>query len=809
MQRYNPNIFSFRRQKTNIGSFRKYTPISMRNNNSPQQEDGSISYTNFIQNMKHLFKKPKKKTKTSPSPLKFRKNKSSQKESELFRVIRKYIVEEMDYAKVITFLRKRRDERKKQETKAVAEFLAMKNDFFNNLKNNDIDKLYSLVSVINIETFKPNEPIIVYGEEGDKFYIVLEGCVGIYRPKVIEKEIRIKDFVLHLQKTKAAYKGELALARLESYNIGNIDFELLKKIEYNYRHIPGYKTVRKFAIEKDIKVSEGKEGTAFGEVALIRKTKRNATVIALTETNVATIGKEDYHNLMRMIEAKKYYDKIARMKKEYMIISCWSTQCISRLINYCESVELIRGEFLFRQGDTADFIYFVFSGSFEISMIVSVSSLPKIKTYINNNKANLIDWLDTFPNKKTITEDDIRAYISNKRDNVNNVIGEYPLTPVKEDLYDRALLKSATSNAISDISKGEQYLSNPDKLFKIVLRKVNANECFGVEDGFEMKKRFCTVKCTSIKAEVKKVSIVDLMYLICKGKNVSTTEIRTFITEKNKVLIEQIDNIVEQKQKRYQNEIKAKYQKAIKSLFDDNTSYKNEQPQQIKMTRTTSKIDKITLTTNTTTNNNNNKIDNYKKPILYTKLTPRLKTYTYNNTLYLRKQSSRNYTEKSMRSSNYKLRSMSMSSPNDSIKVLSIHYHTRNDSVINNNNMHKQNSLKINDASVVISKEINERRIRVKNVTSFKKRLQKYGIKEAEKEILKISGVFNTSKTLLKRKRSYPKVCTITSFSFTQQIPTSSRNKQSLVRSTPNLHKSKTSLPIKTYLSASTSFNNI
>ena len=589
MQRYNPNIFSFRRQKTNIGSFRKYTPISMRNNNSPQQEDGSISYTNFIQNMKHLFKKPKKKTKTSPSPLKFRKNKSSQKESELFRVIRKYIVEEMDYAKVITFLRKRRDERKKQETKAVAEFLAMKNDFFNNLKNNDIDKLYSLVSVINIETFKPNEPIIVYGEEGDKFYIVLEGCVGIYRPKVIEKEIRIKDFVLHLQKTKAAYKGELALARLESYNIGNIDFELLKKIEYNYRHIPGYKTVRKFAIEKDIKVSEGKEGTAFGEVALIRKTKRNATVIALTETNVATIGKEDYHNLMRMIEAKKYYDKIARMKKEYMIISCWSTQCISRLINYCESVELIRGEFLFRQGDTADFIYFVFSGSFEISMIVSVSSLPKIKTYINNNKANLIDWLDTFPNKKTITEDDIRAYISNKRDNVNNVIGEYPLTPVKEDLYDRALLKSATSNAISDISKGEQYLSNPDKLFKIVLRKVNANECFGLEDMFELKKRFYSVTCTSVNAQVQKIQMIDLVNILFKCNKESIDDIQQYIQEKKTFILKQICNYFKVKETNIININNNNEHAKINEIFESNYIIK-EKRHNIKMNKTIDKV---------------------------------------------------------------------------------------------------------------------------------------------------------------------------------------------------------------------------
>ena len=81
---------------------------------------------------------------------------------------------------ILILLEKEPMQRTKTEIRILSEYLSERFEFFKKFKN-EPTKLEKLVSVLHLETFKPNEKIIKFGEEGDKFYILLQGKVNIYK----------------------------------------------------------------------------------------------------------------------------------------------------------------------------------------------------------------------------------------------------------------------------------------------------------------------------------------------------------------------------------------------------------------------------------------------------------------------------------------------------------------------------------------------------------------------------------------------------------------------------------------------------
>ena len=94
---------------------------------------------------------------------------------------------------IYSILEKSKLSRTKIEIRILTEYLSSKFEYFKKLRTQDALKCEKLVSVLNIESFKENAPIINYGEEGDKFYIVLEGTVGVYKPIYIEKIMSVNE----------------------------------------------------------------------------------------------------------------------------------------------------------------------------------------------------------------------------------------------------------------------------------------------------------------------------------------------------------------------------------------------------------------------------------------------------------------------------------------------------------------------------------------------------------------------------------------------------------------------------------------
>lgn len=455
---------------------------------------------------------------------------------------------------IIKLLRKKKEDRTVEEIKVAAHFLAMKNDFFKSLKSTDVEKLYCLVNVLNIETFKAGENLITCGEEGDKFYILLSGNAEIFIPKFNKKEMRLKDFIKYLVSVKNTFKGQYSLERIESENMKVYNISSIKYSFYNYKALPDYKRKYNFYVEEMIKVSQVSQGAAFGEVALIKKEKRNATIKAIDDVCVASIDKEDYNGIINEFEKKKFFGNIDIMKQNFLILKNWTSHNISRLINQCTTLNLISGDTLYKQCDFADSIFFSVSGSFKISLEISLATLENYKKYVTLSKGNIIDWINTYDNTKIIEIKEIEKYIREGE----KILGEYPVKKVEthNKIYDDV---SFYEDELIEFKMKEAIISNPNKIFNITLRQVSGYECFGVEDAFELKKRLYTVTCASINAEVKKISLSEMVSLICKGMNVSTEEIRTVIKEKKNFLLTQLEGFINEKRRHIRRDVKMAY----------------------------------------------------------------------------------------------------------------------------------------------------------------------------------------------------------------------------------------------------------
>ena len=467
--------------------------ITIKSNNSLFGDE--LSYTSFILNIRSLLKK-KNRNNRQAYRISYSLQRRKRRESEFFQALHKAIVECMDYSKVIEFLKKEKPRRTKQEIKAVADFLSRNNDFFQKFKNENLedeDKLHFLVNVLNIEYYTQNEKIIKYGDDGNKMYIVLEGEVGVFKPKFVERNMTQLDFIALLHQYKEndihCYYRTMKKNGLVSSDISAI----IKQIDNDN---PIYKN---YFIETNEHVSNVRQGDSFGEVALLQKTKRTATIIALSNTYIASIDENDYVSLIRSFAARKYYGHIAKMKKDYIIISNWSINTIAKLISSFVTIDMIRGDFVYKQGEESNAIYFATEGNFDVYIDVNVQSAKALCQYINKkSKMNIDDVIE-----------DMKCGV---------LIDDYYVNKHMEGYND----------------------SNIGERIKVKIRKQCKREVFGVEDIIDMRKRYCSVLCSSIIGVVKKISFTEVVKIIKEGFNVSIEEMKYYAKERKEIIIAQV-----------------------------------------------------------------------------------------------------------------------------------------------------------------------------------------------------------------------------------------------------------------------------
>ena len=286
---------------------------------------------------------------------------------------------------IISILEKNPKNRKDNEIKNVANFLSDNYQYFQTIKEDSQLKVERLAKVAKIKEYIPGEDIIRFGEIGDKFYIVIEGFVQVFKP-IFEGVYKTpNDFIIYMKKIKFKEKDENKYLRIKEYNKErnfDIDEYLKKDPEMKFM-----KSERSFYIESLQNMGIYGEGFSFGEMSLKTNARRNATIKCSDEHNnkrtiLLYVGKEAYDKALKEYEEKKLTKDINNFIKDYPFCKDFSRDNMLSLFNSVRKINLEKGDYLFRQNDEDTNLYFVTKGKFEVYTNISLNWINKYMEYI-------------------------------------------------------------------------------------------------------------------------------------------------------------------------------------------------------------------------------------------------------------------------------------------------------------------------------------------------------------------------------------------------------------------------------------------
>jgi hypothetical protein len=225
----------------------------------------------------------------------------------------------------------------------------------------------------------------------------------------------LKEFVIYLSTIKYKEKNEFKLSRVEDANRNIANIGLIKLGNYEYTKLQDFNVKKNYFIEEEILFGEKKEGDEFGEIALIKKTTRTATIKALNTCQIASIEKYDYNMIIRRLEERKFNTAVEDFRKGYRLIKEWNKSLVIKLMGSFSKMSLCYGETLYEQNSLSEHIYFIGSGVFEFTSYVSKSSHKQFMDYIQNNKSSILSYMINKGRFEEIKYEDIKTELGKKR----------------------------------------------------------------------------------------------------------------------------------------------------------------------------------------------------------------------------------------------------------------------------------------------------------------------------------------------------------------------------------------------------------
>ena len=413
-------------------------------------------------------------------------------------------------------------ENNKINKSSLSEYLSSNYPYFKYIKNSfGLEKLNQIIEIINYEVYEKNQIIIKYGEEVNKFYILLNGLIEIYKTKSKVVYLTLREYIDYLLKVKNLEKNNLKLERIMNQN-PEIDNYEIKKKNFDYRYFQEKKKL-KIYLEEDIKIAEFDKNFTFGDISIIKKEPIEQTIISLKKSIFITINKIDYNRFLREIEEKKINEKVNKFKKEYPFFSLWPQYKCYKLFNSFEKLILYKDDYLFKQNSKPDGIYFIKKGKLEIINFINFSWLENFIDYIHDSSFCI---LNDIVKVKIIPNNILRKYIN------DNIIKNENLNFTFKDKNKNLEFENFE---IFDNSNLEKYS------FKSIIKTISSPELLGYEECFEFKQRYYSVKCISEKAEIYKISIDDFFLLLPYDKKCEIF-MKNNLLEKKMYLISQIKN---------------------------------------------------------------------------------------------------------------------------------------------------------------------------------------------------------------------------------------------------------------------------
>ena len=265
-----------------------------------------------------------------------------------------------------------------------------------------------------------NKMLMRIGDQGDYFYIILQGSVSVLVTKTISIYMSQEQYTEQLKilynNEPYLYEGTLKLNKKSSYyvNLEEIEFKdpkyilegknKVKSLDEYISFMNGEKFIdssSQFHSEVKLmcyfKVTELTQGNSFGEIALIdSKQKRTASIFC---------NEDCFFGILSSVAYKKSMKKIQEQIKRENIEFVFNTQLFNQISlkfftqsywNYFINRRIQKGDFLFKEGFERDEIYFIQEGEIKIKANLNFEKIEKIlhclmPKYKINKEKNIVD----------------------------------------------------------------------------------------------------------------------------------------------------------------------------------------------------------------------------------------------------------------------------------------------------------------------------------------------------------------------------------------------------------------------------------
>ena len=469
------------------------------------------------------------------------KNKNDLKKKSAIFFLRKKEKKKIDFEwelpkidEVIYILKKQKKERTHKDIRILNEYLTANLKYFQQLRTKSDQAQYEkTLNVLKYEEVKQGKNIVTFDEDGDKCYIVLEGAIAILKPIYNTKKLTMREYIYYLKELDKNDPSKITRQRVMEKN-NHLEMDVLGLLKQNISTINNEDKFNVF-IENFEKVFEAKEGFSFGEAALLHKQKRNATVRAEKFCKLIYIDKYDYNKVLKELEKKRIDEYIKKFVKKFNFFSLWGYVNMNKLYSLMTDLQLNKDDFLFKQNEDSEYIYFCIEGTYEIYSLISFGWKKEFIKYISSSDSNFFLKID--PTKR-INDIKLLRIINESKTKV-------PKSPMISSAFDSGKFNVGLieQNDIEEliITKEEKF-TNPYDIFKVNMNNLDSSGILGLVEAVEFKKRFTSIKVKSKFASLKRIKAIDFFrVLVSNPKDERNDDLMlNYICEKKKSLVKQI-----------------------------------------------------------------------------------------------------------------------------------------------------------------------------------------------------------------------------------------------------------------------------
>ncbi|XP_069501904.1 cyclic nucleotide-binding domain-containing protein 2-like isoform X2 [Ambystoma mexicanum] len=132
-----------------------------------------------------------------------------------------------------------------------------------------------------------------------------------------------------------------------------------------------------------------RKGASFGDVALLKGMRRNATVVCMAETEFLVVDREEFFRNKLDLELKKELEYRFRFFRSLEIFSSWSDESLETLADHCKIEECHHSQVMVSNTSETNSIMFITKGRCDVLRLVDLSQCPSYRKWIRQQEVVL------------------------------------------------------------------------------------------------------------------------------------------------------------------------------------------------------------------------------------------------------------------------------------------------------------------------------------------------------------------------------------------------------------------------------------